>query len=88
MTRSAREIIKAEYGDSRNFITPYRIKTGKINKNLAYELSYGFGMDNNKLYGLTIVEDAKDKTKRREDLSECFSSIDEAKNRIKELKML
>jgi hypothetical protein len=86
MTRSAREIIKAEYGDSKNFITPYSIKTGKINKNLAYEISYGFGMDNNKLYGLTIVEDIEGKTKRRYDLSGCFSSMEEVKNKIEEIK--
>jgi hypothetical protein len=86
MTKTAREIIKTEYGNSRNLITPYRIKVGKINKNLAYEISYGFGIDHNKICGLTIVEDIEGKTKRRYDLSGCFSSIEEVKNKIEEIK--
>jgi hypothetical protein len=86
MTRTAKEIIKAECGNSRNLLTPYRIKIGKISKNLAYEISYGFGIGYNKLCGLTVIEDMGDETREREDLSGCFFSMEDVKNKIEEIK--
>lgn len=52
---SAREIIRKEYGDSKNFMTPYIIKRGKINRTTAFELSSGTGMYHEPIYGVSVV---------------------------------
>ena len=86
-TMSAREILRIEYGDSRNLMTDKIIKRGKINRNMAFELSVGNGMYNEKIYGLSIVEIIEENlTKRRTDLSDCYLSKREAENHIRFLK--
>lgn len=84
---TAKQIIKREYGESKNIITPEVIRYGKINKNLAYEISSGIGMKGDTIYGVSIVEIDKDgKTTRRTDLSDLFDSIDEVEMYIEVLK--
>ena len=86
-TKTARFIIRKEYGDSKNFMTDRVLKMGKINKNMAYELSSGRGFTDNIIYGISIVELLADgKTKRRTDLAECCYSINEAESYIRDLK--
>ena len=87
MTLTARKIIRMEYGDSKNFMTDRVLKMGKINKNMAYELSSGRGFTNDTIYGISIVELLADgKTKRRTDLSECCKNLEEVDHYIKYLK--
>ena len=87
MTLTARKIIKMEYGNSKNFMTDRVLKMGKINKNMAYELSSGRGFTDNIIYGISLVELMEDgKTKRRDDLSKCCYSINEAESYIRDLK--
>lgn len=89
---TAREIIHAEYGNSRNFMTPNRIRVGKIAPDLAYELASGKNMDGGPLYSVTIVEVLADgTTERRHDLGACSRSyasvidyIDDLRNEMKE----
>lgn len=83
---SAREILRREYGTSKNFMTPEIIKTGKINRKTAYEISKGTGFKNEPVFGLTIVEIINGETKGREDLSDCFWNIKEVNERITRLK--
>ena len=83
----ARTLIAMEYGDSKNFMTNHIIKVGKINKNMAFELSSGSGFNNGVIYGISIAELLNDgKTTRRTDLSKCCYSLNEAESYIRDLK--
>ena len=84
---NAIKILKKEFDHSKNFITPNILKIGKINKMMAFELSSGKFM-NEMIYGVTIVEliEKENKTIRRDDLSECFKTMSEAKKYIKNLR--
>ena len=84
--KSAKEIFKIEYGNSKNFMTPNILKVGKINHNLAFELSRGTGFKNEEIFGVTIVEIQDEKTKRRSDLSKMFFKKGEAAEYINNLK--
>lgn len=66
-----REIIRAEYGDSRNFITPHRLGIGALPSG-AYELSTGTGIDRGLLYGVSVVWLNDDGSTER-DTSACMS---------------
>lgn len=84
---TAKKIIRKEYGDSTNPMTPRVIGHGKISKNVFYELSEGKGIISEKLYGLTIISvNKKGKTQRQYKLSNCFESLDEVKKHIERLK--
>lgn len=84
---NAKDIVRLEYGDSKNFMTPEVIKYGKISKNLAYELSFGIGLCREDLYGVSVVELLDDgTTRRRTDLSKVLNSLKEALDYIEELK--
>ena len=88
-TLTAREIIKKEYGDSKNFMTPSILETKKISINRAYELSSGEAfLSDGRIYGVSVVDydPATDTTQRNYDLSEMFHSYQEAKEHIKALK--
>lgn len=61
---TARQIIRQEYGNSKNMITPNVIKLGKIDRETAYEISWGWGMEpdhwtvrytGRRVYAVTIV---------------------------------
>lgn len=68
------EIIRAEYGDSRNFLTPTRVSTGKLPDG-AYELSRGVGIDGELVWGVSVVRLNADGTTRRDnDAAQVFWS--------------
>ena len=86
MTATAREILKREYGSSRNFMTPTRVSIGKISRSIAFELSSGeFGGP--AIWGVSFAEMMEDGgTSRRADISESFGSRGEAEAYISEIK--
>ena len=85
----ARELVKMEYGNSKNPFSSHILSYGWILKDrMAYELSYG-RWDRDEIYGVSIVEydeNSETKTKRRSDLAEAFNSKQEAKEYIKQLR--
>lgn len=85
---SASEIIRRQYKGSKNFMTPTKLKTGKINKNVAFELSTGSGLGHgNRLYGVSVVSVNKNgRTKAQYDISKAFGSKNEAEAYINRLK--
>ena len=53
---SAREIFRKRYSQgAKNFMTPHIVGYGKINCNVAYELSSGRGFENDTIYGVTVL---------------------------------
>ena len=80
MTMTARQILRQELGDSKNFMTPGIMRVGKMSRNIAYELSTGRGMDNEPIYGVTLVmlDESTGRTERLFDDSQMFESIMEA----------
>ena len=87
MTATAREIIKKEYGSSRNFMTPNVIRIGKISRRVAFELSNGESLDHSIIYGVSFAEFKTDGgTIRRTDISKMFGSQKEAEAYINQLK--
>jgi len=86
-TYRAREIIKKAYGTSKNMMTPHVLKYGKINKDMAYELSYGRGFSRARMYGVSVAKMVKGgKAIRSYEDSESFSSKAKAMNHIDYLK--
>lgn len=89
---SAAEILKKEYGNSKNIMTPHILGRGKISPAIAYELSEGTGIEREPIFGLTLVKvtDTKESwtnfTTERMDESKMFRSKDEAKSYIKQLR--
>lgn len=84
---SANEILRKEYGDSRNFMTPNKVKVGKIAPNIAFELSSGKGIGDTPLFGVSVASiDEKGNTKREFDLSKSFGSNKNAEKHIIKLK--
>ena len=86
MTATAREILKREYGSSKNFMTPHVIRIGKITGTIAFELSSGeFG--GSAIWGVSFAEMMEDGgTSRRTDISESFGSRGKAEAYISEMK--
>ena len=83
----ARELVKMEYENSHNFITPHIISYGWVVKDkMAYELSQGYGVKGERIYGLSIVEWNGTASIRRNDLSDVFYSRDGMKQYLKQLK--
>ena len=81
-----RQIIKAEYGNSRNLITPRRLGIGALPGG-AYELSTGTGIDHEPIFGVTVVRcNASDNVARDIDASQMFYSREEARAYIRDLK--
>jgi hypothetical protein len=89
---SAREILKREYGSSKNLLTPNVITRGKLDRETAYELSWGHGMEpGSHLYGISIVyvtydSDGTYGTERDYDRSCCFSSLRAANEHIERVR--
>lgn len=81
---TAKQILTREYGDSKNFMTPTIESIGKISSNIAYEISSGLGMSNQKIYGLSIVEydPETNTTKRGIGPAGCFQSLRAAQQAI------
>ncbi len=86
---TASEIIRRKYKGNKNFMTPNKLKVGKVNKNVAYELSSGSGLGHgNRLYGVSVVS-ANPKTLKTTALhkkSKAFGSKNEAEAYINKLK--
>ena len=85
---TASEIIRRKYKGNKNFMTPHKLKVGKLNPNVAYELSTGSGLGaGNRLYGVTIVSANKSgKTSAQYKLSKAFHNKNEAEAYINKLK--
>lgn len=86
-TKTAREILRMEYGASKNFMTPNILKMGKLNQNVAYELSQGRGFDNDNIYGVSLASynQRKGKTRRLGNISQMFHTKIEAHSYIDNL---
>ena len=81
-----REIIQAEYGDSRNFMTPRRLGIGALLDG-AYELSMGTGLDHTPIWGVSVVRlSAGGETWRDTDACQVFHSRIKAQAYIRALK--
>ena len=88
-TVTAREIIRKEYGSSRNFMTPHKVRCGKISRRVAFELSSGSGLfdRSSTIYGVSFAEITESgETIRRTDISGVFDSREDAEAYIEELK--
>lgn len=86
-TLSARELLRREYGDSRNFLTPHRIAIGKLDRETAYELSAGEGIEpGTRLYGVSVVRVVGGATERDYDAAACFSSLEAANAYVERLR--
>lgn len=85
---SAAEILRAEYGTARNFMTPNVVTRGKLTPNVAYELAWGTGLEyGSKLYGVSVVRLHEDgSTERDYDSSTCFSSLEGANAHVEYLR--
>ena len=81
------ELVKMEYENSHNFITPRIISYGWVKRNkMAYELSQGYGIGGERIYGLSVVEWNGTASIRRSDLCNIFYTRDEIKQYLKQLK--
>jgi hypothetical protein len=89
-TPSAREILRLEYGDSRNFLTPHVIARGKLARDVAYEISSGSGLEpGSSIYGVSVVMLHDDGTTERDyDASCCFSSLGAANEHVESLRTI
>ena len=84
---TATEIIRRQYKGAKNFMTPHKLKVGKINQNVVFELSSGRGFRGGSLYGVTVVSANKHgKTKPQYDISKSFDNKNEAEAYINKLK--
>ena len=86
---SARVIFRKRFPQrDKNFMTPNVEKFGKVNCNVAYELSSGRGFENDTIYGVTLVSHnpKKGTTRSLHDVSQSFHSKNEAQSFINKLK--
>lgn len=87
-TLSAREILRREYGSSRNMMTPDVIRRGKLGRHTAYELATGYGLEPGSiLYGVSVVRVCDDgSTMRLYDASRVFHGLEDAEGWIQSLR--
>lgn len=87
-TLTAREILRLEYGDSRNFLTPHVIARGKLDRERAYELSSGSGLEpGTAIFGVSVVRLCEDGTTHRDhEASMCFSTLEGANEHVSYLR--
>jgi hypothetical protein len=84
---TAREILRREYGRSRNMMTPDVLKIGKLGRDAAYELSCGSGFEpGTTIYGVSVVRMYDGTTERDYEASGCFASLDEATAHVERLR--
>ena len=88
---NAAEVIKQEYGEDFNFMTPNVMQCAwAVDDHIAYELSFGHGLSTEQLWGVSFVSYDKDTgmTKRHgsdHDIpSRCFTCRSEAEAYVKE----
>lgn len=77
-------IFKQEYGDSTNFMIPDVIGYGVISpgKNIVYELSRGFDLVNERIFGVTVTNGIE---RFYDDSMGMFKTLDEAIEHIRHL---
>ncbi len=94
MNDKADRILRSEYGNSRNMMTPRVHDTGMIDDNTAYEISSGSGIFTNHMVGVSVVyrdPNTFETTRDIDDKSHCFSgdylheTLKEAREYVKEL---
>ena len=85
---SARDILYAEYGDSKNFLTPSILRRGKAGRWRAWELSVGSGIFSARMYGVSVVDVDPETgtTDRHATQGQCFQSQEDAEQFIEQLK--
>jgi len=87
---TASEILRKQFKGQKNFITPYKLKVGKLNRDVAFELSQGRSIfrDEGDLYGVSVValNRRKSETRGLHDLSSAFGTKNEAEAHINKLK--
>lgn len=82
-TMTAAQIIRAEYGKARNFVTDHPIRTGKLGRHAAYELAWGRAiLSDGTLYGVSIVLERDGETRRSTNMGDVFASLSEAERHI------
>ena len=75
-----------EYGNSKNLMTPYNRRIGSICSYLSFETSWGYGMEHNRIYGLSVVRHLpNEKTDRCSRLSRMFYSQSDRRNFVRRL---
>ncbi len=79
---TAREMVRAAYGDSKNILTPKLVKYGKIGKDRAFELSMGEGFKGETVYGLTVVKNVSGSIVKDFDNSGAFFNISDVEYRL------
>lgn len=90
MEYTALDIIKNEYGNSTNMMTPEILGFGLLPFG-AYELACGKGIYGEKIYGVSVVRVISSdplETERERELSQLFHSRISADNHIEELKKM
>ena len=79
----AYEIFKKEYGNSKNIMTQNVLEWVKVGNDLVVELSSGRGLENEPIFGVTVISYDKDyNTTRERTLSQLFSSEEDAREYI------
>ena len=85
---SASEIFRRRFKGSKNFMTPQIENRGKINRNVAFEVSSGRRIiGKGRMFGVTVVSVAKSgKTRSLHDKSSAFETRGAATSYINKLK--
>jgi len=84
---TASEIIRKQFKGRKNFMSPNKLKIGKVNPNVAFELSSGRGFSGGTIYGVTIVSANKSgRTKSQYNISKAFDDRKKAEAYINRLK--
>jgi len=80
-----RQAFNMVYNNQKNFMTPNIIETRQKGK-YFYELSSGRGIENDTIYGVTVLKINSDNTvSKTDDKNKSFNSIDDARNYIRSL---
>ena len=85
---NAKEIIRKEYKNSKNFMTPTVLEIDWIVKDkVAYEISKGKGFEHETIYGLSVVKLHEDGTTERcHNFSDCYCSRGELRRKIESIR--
>jgi len=89
---TASEILRMQFKGNKNPFTPNKLRVGKLNPSVAYELSQGrsFMRDDGDLYGVSVVSvnKTKWKTQNLHNLAKAFGTKNEAEAHINKLKRM
>lgn len=83
--KEAKEVFQELFEGRKNIMTPDIIRYGWRN-HLAYELSEGTDMDNNAIFGVTVIDTSGTELDHDHNKSKLCKSLDEAKQYIRGLK--